>query len=344
MLTRISDATGQHRIVRETIKSPLLASNPAGEESLRPLTVYLPPDATRDPGRRFPVYYCLAPWTSGGRQQMDWEPFKESLPDRLTRLITGGQLPPCVVVCPDLYTSFGGSQYINSPYLGDHGDHIVHELIPYVEANYPVIPGARSRAVFGRSSGGFGALRLAMDYPGTFAAVACHSGDMGFELLYRRDLVELCYALARYSGQVSAYLKAVRQQPKLGGKDILIMMLLGMAASYSPDLGHPDGFRLPIDPFTGRIDEQVWSLWQAHDPVVRVGKQVDSLRQVSSLYLDCGNRDQYHLHFGARQLRTELDRYGIKHQAFEFDDNHSGTAYRYDVSLPILSRALVHEA
>jgi enterochelin esterase family protein len=85
-------------------------------------------------------------------------------------------IAPCVVVCPDLYIDYGGSQYINSDYVGHHGDHIVKELIPYVEKNFSVLAGSRHRAILGMSSGGFGALRFAMDYDDAFGAVACHAG------------------------------------------------------------------------------------------------------------------------------------------------------------------------
>jgi enterochelin esterase-like enzyme len=345
LLTRVRTQKPKYQLVTEWVESVALAGNPAAVDSLRPVTVFIPGVAEDQAQRRFPVLYCLAPWTSAGRQQMDWEPFKESLPDRLQRLMDAGALKPCIVVCPDLYTAFGGSQYINSSYLGAHADHIVQEVIPFIEAHYPVLPGAASRAVFGRSSGGFGALRLAFDSPGTFAALACHSGDMGFDLLYRRDLVDLCYALARHSGSVPAYLQALRKGTKIAGKDIHILMLLGMAASYSPDLNRAEGFRLPIDPITGAIDEAIWQQWMAHDPVQIIEQSAgqEALQQLKYLYLDCGNKDQYHLHFGMRQFKRKLEGKGIHHQIFEFDDNHSGTSYRYDVSLPLLSQALVHE-
>ncbi len=112
------------RLEQIWIASDILKSNHAGEDHIRPLTIYLP-KAVVDPKRRFPVLYCLAPWTSAGRSQFDWQPFRESLFDRLTRLIEQGHIPPCIVVSPDLYTSLGGSQYINSEYLGRHGDHLV---------------------------------------------------------------------------------------------------------------------------------------------------------------------------------------------------------------------------
>ncbi|MBC7658679.1 MAG: esterase [Chitinophagaceae bacterium] len=338
MLTRLPPSNLSYRVVTEWVESPLLEGNPGGVDARRPLTVLVP---NGTPEQRYPVLYCLAPWTSAGRTQLQWEPFKESLQDRIERLTRTGAIKPSIVVCPDLYTSFGGSQFVNSDYLGAHGDHIVHELISYIEANFPALPGPASRAAFGRSSGGFGALRLAMDYPGTFSAIACHSGDMGFELLYKRDLVELCYGLARYSGNVDSYLAAVRQLPKLGGKDVMILMLLGMAAFYSPK--GAAGFDLPIDVFTGAINQDVWNRWLSHDPLVRVDSKVEALKQLKCLYIDCGNRDQYHLHFGARQFRKKLEAYGIAHRAFEFDDNHSGTSYRYDVSLPMMSEVLRHQ-
>ncbi len=338
MLTRLPDLNSVYHVVTEWVDSPLLKGNPAGMDARRPLQVLVPHGPAE---RRYPVLYCLAPWTSAGRTQLQWEPFKESLLDRMERLTRSGAIKPCILVCPDLYTWFGGSQFVNSSYLGPHGDHIVHELVPYMEARYPVLPGPESRAVFGRSSGGFGALRLAMDYPGSFAAVACHSGDMGFDLLYRRDLVEFCYALARYSGKVEAYCEAIKKLPKLGGKDVHTLMLLGMAAFYSPQ--GQGGYDLPIDVFTGELRSEVWERWLAHDPVLMVDHKTEALAQLKLLYLDCGNRDQYHLHFGARQFRQKLETYGLSHKALEFDDNHSGTAYRYDVSLPLISEVLRHQ-
>ncbi|MFW7381815.1 MAG: alpha/beta hydrolase [Oligoflexus sp.] len=316
-----------------------MADNPAGMAVERPVTVYLPHEEAAGTSS-LPVLYCLAPWTSAGRQQFDWQAFKESLWDRLDRLISKELMKPSIVVCPDLYTAFGGSQYINSSYLGRHADYIVDELIPYIENRYPVAKGAAHRGVFGRSSGGFGALRLAMDYPGRFAAIACHSGDMGFETAFRKDLPDLCQALFRYQGDVQRLLDDCWRAVKIGGREIHLLMLLGLAASYSPNLEKPEGFDLPVNWYDATIIDEVWQQWLDHDPVVRVKSKDEALRQLKLLYMDCGNRDQYFLHFGARQMHDKLEKMGIKHRYEEFDDNHSGTAYRYDVSLPLLAEAI----
>lgn len=330
----------ESHVVKRFVKSRVLAHTRAGMDPVRPISVFIPEEARNDPSRRFPVLYCLAPWTSAGRSQFDWQPFRESLQERLLRLIRSETIPPCVVVSPDLYTEFGGSQYIDSSFLGDHATHIVKELIPYVESQFPVKPGAKHRGVFGRSSGGFGALRLAMDFPGEFSTVGCHSGDLGFELVYRRELIELSNGLKRHEYDVTRFLDHCRTAVKLSGHETHLLMLIGMGASYSPNEASPLGFDLPIELRSGRFHEAIWKKWMAHDPVERIETHQDGLRRLEALYVECGNRDQYNLQYGARQFAEKLKKLEIPATYLEFDDNHSGTSYRYDVSLPLLLRAL----
>lgn len=335
MLQKLESLKGP-KLVQEVVRSELLANNRAGESPDRPLSIYLPEVSKKD--ELFPVLYLLAPWTSAGREQFAWNAFRESVADQLTRLIEEKQIPPVIVVCPDLFTEFGGSQYINSDYMGPHGDFIVTELIPYIEANYPVKKGQQFRGVFGRSSGGYGALRLAMDYPGVFSAVGCHSGDLGFDTTMRGDLLSLCKTLSKYKNDVAAYLDYCRNAPKLGGHDVHTLMLLGLSASYSPNLHKQEGYDLPLDLYTGQIDEQVWGKWLAHDPVHRMKTHAEGLEALSALYVECGRRDQFNLLYGARQFKENLENMNITHHYEEFDDNHSGTSYRYATSLPILTK------
>jgi hypothetical protein len=56
--------------------------------------------------------------------------------------------------------------------------------------------------------------------------------------------------------------------------------------------------------------------------------------------MDCGWRDQYHIHYGSRILSRRLAEAGVRHRYEEFDDDHSDVDYRMDVSLPFLARAL----
>ena len=77
-----------------------------------------------------------------------------------------------------------------------------------------------------------------------------------------------------------------------------------------------------------------------HDPVELVAKYKSNLRTLRGIFIDCGWRDQFHIHFGSRRLSQALRRHGVSHRYEEFDDNHSGIDYRMDVSLPWLARKL----
>ena len=317
----------------------LLSSGKAGFDHSRPHTAYIPREALA--GAKVPVIYLLAPWTGAGRSMFNWEPFREDLASRFDRLISTKAIPPCVVICPDLFVDYGGSQYLNSSWVGHHADHIIKELIPYVETHFPVLKGTRHRGVMGRSSGGFGALRFAMDFDDVFAAVACHAGDMGFEWVYRRSLIDLCVGLNKIRDPL-AWMEELKKQKKMSGFDTHVLMMLGMCAFYSPNPKSALGFDLPITLRDGEIIEDVWNKWLAHDPVeiIKDARAQERLGSLKHLFIDCGNRDQYFLQYGSRQFNGKLKKLGIEHKYAEFDDNHSGTAYRYDESLPGMLSAL----
>ena len=102
----------------------------------------------------------------------------------------------------------------------------------------------------------------------------------------------------------------------------------------------PLGFRLPFHLETGEFLAARWKRWQQHDPIRLVGKYARNLKTLKGIYVDCGWRDQYHLHFGARILARQLAAHNVKHLYEEFDDSHSSIDYRMDVSLPFLYGAL----
>jgi S-formylglutathione hydrolase FrmB len=117
-------------------------------------------------------------------------------------------------------------------------------------------------------------------------------------------------------------------------------MNLCMAATYDPDRAAPHGFRLPFDLDTGEPVAGRWRNWLRHDPIHLVGRYRDNLRSLAGLYIDCGWRDQYRIHYGTRILAARLAEAGVAHVYEEFDDNHSDIDYRMDTSLPFLYRAL----
>ena len=86
----------------------------------------------------------------------------------------------------DGMTRVGGNQYINSDAVGRYEDHIINELVPFIDGKYKTL-GAGHRGVMGKSSGGYGAIIHGMRHADTWSAVACHSGDMYFDYCYWPD-------------------------------------------------------------------------------------------------------------------------------------------------------------
>lgn len=318
----------QGRIEILTVDSDLLKDNPLGDPHVRQVPVYLPPGY--DAQQKYPVMYYLAAYTNSGEGVVGWRAFGENIPERLNRLIDEQQMGPTVVVFPECFTRLGGNQYLDSPAMGAYASHIHQELIPLVEKNYAVQAGAAHRAVLGKSSGGFAAIRFAMDFPGQWGAIANHSGDAGFDLLYQRDFPAVADVLAQFDGNIDKFIKRFWQAKKIMGSHILAMMHLCMAATYDEEMV------LPFDLQTCELDQVRWQRWLAHDPVNRVADHQQALQQLNGLYMDCGFRDQYFIHYGMRQLAKKLEKAQVEHTYTEFNGTHSGIDYRLDESLPYL--------
>jgi hypothetical protein len=318
----------------------VLEGNPWEDPVERDFPVYLPPGYDAG-GLPYVALWDLAAFTNSGLGHLNWRNQGENLQQRLDRLIHQGDLPPVVVPMPDCFTSLGGNQYINSPGVGAYADYVVAELVPLVSERFNVVANASGRGAFGKSSGGYGALRLAMDHPETWGGIAMHAADCGFDWVYRPELPTACLVLAEYGGDPQRFLEVFWRNRKVGGRDFSVLMTLAMAATYDPDPDHPERIRLPMDLDTCELDPERWNRWLAHDPLNLVERHADALRQLHCLYFDVGRRDQYRIQFGTRQLAARLEKAGIDHHFEEFEGTHSQMDWRLDTSLPLLAKALV---
>lgn len=325
-------------VVRERITSKALAGNPRGDPAERDLLVYLPPGYAREPARRYPTVLVLTGFTGFGEMMFRRQPFGESFVQRLDRLVATRKIPPMIVASPDCFTSLGGSQYVDSAAVGRYETHVVREVVPFLDANFRTLPAARHRAVAGKSSGGYGALMLAMKHPDVFGALASHSGDAYFDYCYRFDFVKCWTALMRAGGVVK-WLAKFRGQAKAKTDDVLVLNVVAMAACYSPNPKAPAGFDLPFDMETGEERADVMKRWRKFDPVVACAKYARNLRKLRGVFVDCGLRDEFALHAGARILVKRLRALGVKPLVHEeFDDGHMDISYRYENSLPWLGK------
>jgi len=318
------------------LQSTLLQSNFLGSDTERRIDVYVPHGHD---GAGLPLLVDLAAFLSGGPVHTGWKAFGENLQERLDRLIAEGVLPPVVVAMPDCFTKLGGNQYINSSVMGPWADVLMQEAVPLVETRFGC-GGTGRRGVFGKSSGGYGAMVHALLYPDFWAAAACHSGDMGFELMFFSEFAGVLRTLSAYDFNIRAWLDNFFSKPKQKGGDMHTLLILAMCASFDPDPSVPYGIRLPVDTHTCELIPERWHNLLRWDPLKLAEEHGAGLKKLKALFFDCGTFDQYNLLYGARRLHRQLEQRGIAHVYEEFKDDHSGIDYRLDRSLPLLVKAL----
>jgi enterochelin esterase-like enzyme len=356
------------RVVRLAHDSKLLVGNALGDPHRRTLDVWLPPQYDQAKGRglgkRFPVFYDLVGYTGAGQSHTNWRNFDENVPERVARLIHERKMGPAIVVFPDCFTALGGNQYINSSAIGRYADYLTQELIPFVDGEFRTLAQRAHRGCFGKSSGGYGAMIHAMKYTKYWGAIANHSGDAYFDFIYRADWPNTLDELAKHrrpkrapgaydvtaatadltpgldDGRVARFLEYIWSKRQPSSAEVHCLMDVAMAASYDPDPEAPNGFRLPFNLETGELIAARWRQWLKHDPVRLVGRYARNLKTLRGIFIDCGWRDQYRIHYGSRQLSMQLQAHGVTHRYEEFDGTHSGIDDRMDLSLPFLYKAL----
>src|SRR5579864_9060670 len=270
-------------VTRLTIESQVLQNNMLGDPSTRAVDVYVPPGHD---GQGLPLLVDLVGFTGSGLAHTNWVPFRENMPERLDRLIGEQHLPPVVVAFPDCFTRLGGNQYINSASMGAWEDFLLREMLPAIEQRLGC-GGPGRRGVFGKSSGGYGAITHALRHADVWSAAACHSGDMGFELCYLPDMPAVLRALTGAENSIERWWQQLEGAQKHPDGSFKVVNALAMAASYDPDPTQFLGMRLPVTSDTCEVIAERWANWRRQDPAVAVETQGENLRRLKALYIDC---------------------------------------------------------
>jgi hypothetical protein len=329
------------RIDEHVLASDALRGNPLGDPHERPLWVYAPPGYDAEPERRLPSIYLIQGLTGQLDMWRNRSAFRPTVPELVDRLFGEEGCPPALVVFVDAWTSYGGSQFLDSPGVGNYHTYLCDEVVPFVDARYRTLAEPAHRGIAGKSSGGYGAMVTPMLRPDLFGGLATHAGDALFEVCYLPEFREAARALRdTYEGSFTAFWEDFRSRPAFTkATDFPLLDTWAMAACYS---ANADGsVDLPFEPETGQLRPEVWERWLAWDPVRMASRYADALRGLRAVYIDSGKRDQFFLDLGAEGFRRALERIGVTDVFFElFDATHSGIEYRYPLALRYLAERL----
>ncbi len=320
------------RVEMRPFASDALRENRLGDPFEREVPVYLPPGAER--GERYPVLFVLAGFTGRGQNYLETHPWKRGVVPLFDAAVARGEIAPAILVLPDCFTKVGGSQYVNSSLVGRYEDHVAQELVGWIDANYPTKRGRRG--VVGKSSGGFGALHLAMRHPSTFPVAASISGDVGFEFCIAPCFFALLRTLRKFGGDPWALVEAVAKKPSPSSDEFESLNAIAMSACYSPNADSRFGLDLPIDIETGARRDEVWKRWLEFDPLVAGERFVDNLKRLEFLHVECGLNDEFNMQWPLRQMVAKLRARGVAVDHEEHEGSHRNIDERYLKLLPKL--------
>lgn len=149
----------QGSLVQFSLRSEIFSGSLTGK-------IYLPPCYNQGYRAGYPVLYLLHGILESEKQWLEM-----GLQETADRLISGGDIPPLLVVMPREETW-------ERPPENLYGRVLIEELIPWINHNYHVHPDREYRAVGGVSRGGNWALRLGLMNWNDFGAVGVHSAPL----------------------------------------------------------------------------------------------------------------------------------------------------------------------
>lgn len=305
------------RVVVTYLDSKLLRGNPGGENPRRRVSVYLPAGYDANPQQRYPVLYYLHGFTWNDSLIFNQDGMKVLL----DQAIAEQQIRPIILVVPNEQTRFGGSWYANSATNGPWADFTARELIAFIDKQFRTLAKPGSRGLAGHSMGGGGTLRLALAYPGTWAAA---------------------YALSpALVGPHPSYLPGPGLPIALratGPADLRssypAQFTVAVARAFSPNPKvQPFGADFPGSlgaDSLGRRDA-VLARWVASTPTYLLPTHTAALRQLRALAFDWGAQDEVgHIPPTCRTFSQWLASFGIRHTAEEYEGTHGSRIMGHD--------------
>jgi len=321
------------RVVVTYLDSKLLRGNPGGENPRRRVSVYLPAGYDTSPQKRYPVVYYLHGFTWNDSLIFN----RDGMKTLLDAAIGAKQIRPFIMVVPNEQTRFGGSWYANSDTNGPWADFTARELVRFVDKNFRTLARPGSRGLAGHSMGGGGTLRLALQYPGIWAAAyALSPALVGPHPSYLPGPGLPVALRATTSTQLN--------HPALS--------TVAVSRAYSPNPKNlPFGADLP-----GSLgaDSLAWrdatlARWVAATPTYLLPTHTASLRQLRGLAFDWGAQDEVrHIPPTCRVFDQWLSAFTIPHTAEEYEGTHGSgimghTGRVYQHVLPFFNKLLDFE-
>lgn len=351
--------------------------NYMGNNTFRQISIYTPPGYVDSmTSELYPVLYLL----HGFNGNEDYFTELYGLNHIADEMIADNEIEPMIIATIDASTILGGGWYTDTDSFGvqygvvdtlywnytsfdsvgnpqdssavtDTSDitryfaglferQIMVELRNRVESNFNVYTTRAKTGIGGHFMGGYGAMKLAMEYPDQFGSVSSMSGLLAFQGDSSTNFGAIDYiphVLAENNiadSNTGAANMAIFYNMTGGRNKPYTSLMMSMASIFSPhDFNNNDtscsvlltktaeGDYIRIDmPFhwsyinTGAdtLISAVWAEWMEHDCLSIFSARVDSFTNVA-VYMDCGDGDNYNIKEMNDIFSDSLDAHNIAH-------------------------------
>ncbi len=297
-------------VIHERFLAHSIQGNPAGEDAMRRLTIYLPPGYSQIK-QHYPVVYFLHGMYGEDSATMD----DLEINKLLDTAIAVKRMKPVIFVLPDSYTKYKGSFYTNSKLTGNWADYIAKDVVDYVDKHFRTIPNKGSRGIAGASMGGNGALKMGMLYPDVFNCVYANTP-----------------ATLNWSDGINTSIDAFKIiSDAKSDSDIFnnnsATIMVDLARTYSPNLNKPPFYADMPAYYVGDsliIDTSVVNKWTQNFATNMIESHLTALRSLKAIKIDWGRNDAgRYVPVTCLQFSKKLEWYGINHFAEEYLGGHA---------------------
>lgn len=251
--------------VKEVVLRSTILSKTRKEAIFLKAGVVLPPSYLKDPKRVFPVVYVIPGW--GGTHHHAYNKGQ-----RNAYGVGQGQEKIYVFLNPETQTPYGLHAFVDSRVNGPWGTALVTELMPYISKTFRASALAKETFLTGQSSGGYGAIWLALHFPKRIGGCWATSPDpidfsnfTGVNIYqdenFYKDSAGKERGLFFVNGKPTSTIRQMTKKELLEGDG-------GQQQSFEAEFGLPDKNKRPqqlFDPNTGQINKKVASSWKTYD-------------------------------------------------------------------------------
>ena len=299
--------TKQGTVERIKVHGTSLEGNLSGDSPDRDVSVYLPPTYQSEANRRYPVIYMLHGFTDSDSQWFGFEEHWINLPEILDQALAEENSREVIVVMPNAYTRFQGSMYSTSATIGDWETFIAKELVAYIDSHYRTLPQADSRGLAGHSMGGYGTMRIGMQYPDVFSSIY---------------LLSPCCMSPRTGGNTDAQrqAEAVSNVEQIDEQSFFVLATLASAAAWAPNPTKPP-FYMDLPTKDGEVIPEVANKMAANATLVVVDQHIPHIKRLKAIAFDVGNEDRG-IAAASKELDQVLSNYSIEHTFEVYEGDH----------------------